>query len=990
MFYDDAEQIEVRHVISLSYYDIDVFGGDDRILEGELFVKRNCIRMTPKADNDVIPKDAKPFYFFTTNCSEKEDFYHAMLQNQGRDGDRPAPIPLSFDEKHMEKLIYLLHASKAHYDTRWINALIGRVFLSLYKTSMVEQIVRNKINKKLSRVAKPTFITSLQIKNIDLGDSPPLITNPKLKEFSKAGDLTIEADITYKGNARIDVAAVARIDLGQRFKIREVQLLLAAICKSLEGHIYFRVKPPPSNRIWFSFETMPKMDLSVEPVVSSRQITYSLVLRAIESRLREVIAETLVQPNWDDVPFANTLEHPVRGGLWESDSAKASNARLSTATTVFEGEDIVIQDDSPVEGTEKLLHEEPIETVTKAIAGMTKRKNRRPSSTKTDKSDEVAVSSSAEPVQPATPRSFRSHSFASAATPVVSHDQAVMETLSGTSRTLGHDAASAMKDISSRSQSTTPNGSPVGSPSSSSLAQRLRGRSTPSTSKRRGTDADIVEGEEVSQDATTDQDMDSINKSLKDSDEASIMTESSSKTAQSLPISLGHKRQALASTAAAAKKWGLNLVNRHSPSSSVSSMNNGTSEQLIDEHQISSASAAKLASLLQGKDGLGTKENPIGRGQPLPPPGQPLPGPAKANRMTWTGPLSMLGRKNVNNDSKHASTSSLSLTPSTPLDTPQKPSQEESPRPPALPQRPQTPAQSPSVDDLAKGSSLPRPIQKPGLHSRRRNNAQNGDGYDQNGSGDDNNVLVIKAPDTDGDEDSLASYPSELGDHQDGSERQTSHSFPLDDLSEEPMGEMEGIISETLVAEPESEATTENGSMQINTQSEPSIDEHKTESIESSVASINQPAEKASNPASEETPLKATRLVSKDKPLETPNPVSEDKPLEAEPLSILTTNTELQLETEPPSEEIASPASTSSRSSTPFSMSKVDGRPRKIRSRQSLIPTPSSSRKHSPSERTYLESGRRTPMQELMRRTSSHSQEAGLGIDSALWEKKEV
>jgi hypothetical protein len=973
MFYDDAEQMEVRHVISLSYYDIDLYGVDDQMLEGELFVKRNCIRMVPKIGNDVVPKDAKPFYFFTTNCSEKEDFYHAMLQNQGRDGNQETPIPLSFDEKHMEKLIYLLHASKAHYDTRWINALIGRIFLSLYKTSMIEQLVRKKINKKLSRVAKPTFITALQIKNIDLGDSPPLITNPKLKEFSKAGDLTIEADITYKGNARIDVAAVARIDLGQRFKVREVQLLLAAICKSLEGHIYFRVKPPPSNRIWLSFDTMPKMDLSVEPVVSSRQITYSLVLRAIESRLREVIAETLVQPNWDDVPFADTLDHLVRGGLWEQDSAAARNARLSTATTIFEGEDAMMQDESPVEGTEKLIPEEPIETVTKAVAGMTHRKNRRPSSTKTEKSDEISVSSGAELVQPATPRSLRSQSFASAATPVVSHDQAVMEALTGISRTPGLDAASTMKDISSRSQSTTPNESPVGSPSVSNLAQRLRGRSTPSLSKRQGTDVSVEEeeegggggGEGDSRDVTADQGSDFV-KSVKDSDEASIMTESSSVTNRSLSTALGNKRQSIASTAAAAKKWGLGFVNRHSPSSSVSGVNNdGSGEQFVDGRVASSNSAAALSSLLQSKEGLGTKANPIGRGQPLPPPGQPLPGPAKANRMPWTAPLSMLGRKNVASDTKLASTSSLSLASSSPVDVPRKPPRDGSPRPPPLPQRSKTPAQSPSMEDIMKGSSIPRSVQKPGRQSRRRNKTQNGDLYDHayNGAGDDNNILVIRAPDVDGDGDSLASYPSELGDHQDIVDDLNVLTGPQIDLSEEPMGDMEGIISETLVAEPETEVTGGNGVINLNEDAKSDLKEHTAKSIGPSSPIIRQQAD------------------------EDLKPMTEDKFPQSAALSVLTTETEEQPGTEPFTEEIASPAS-SSRSSTPFSMSKTDSRLRKMRSRQSLIPTPSSSRKHSPSERTYMESGRRASIQDLVRRTSSQSQDATLGIDSALIENK--
>ena len=68
-----------------------------------------------------------------------------------------------------------------------------------------------------------------------------------------------------------------------------------------------------------SFETMPHLEMSVEPVVSSRQITYGFILRAIESRIREVMAETLVLPHWDDSPFTSTIGQAFRGGIWAND-----------------------------------------------------------------------------------------------------------------------------------------------------------------------------------------------------------------------------------------------------------------------------------------------------------------------------------------------------------------------------------------------------------------------------------------------------------------------------------------------------------------------------------------------------------------------------------------------------------------------------------------------------------------------------------------------
>lgn len=190
----------------------------------------------------------------------------------------------------------------------------------MYKTPEIKNFIATKITKKIARVPKPALISSVQLRKIDMGTLPPFVTNPKLKELTVDGDLVVEADVSYKGNFRIEIQATARIDLGQRFKAREVTLVLGCYLKRLDGHILLRIKPPPSNRLWMTFETPPRVELSVEPIVSSRQITYGPILRAIESRIKEVLNETLVSPNWDDMPFMDTIAQTIRGGIWESES----------------------------------------------------------------------------------------------------------------------------------------------------------------------------------------------------------------------------------------------------------------------------------------------------------------------------------------------------------------------------------------------------------------------------------------------------------------------------------------------------------------------------------------------------------------------------------------------------------------------------------------------------------------------------------------------
>jgi hypothetical protein len=245
MLFDDEEQLEVRHVVSLAHHDVSIYSGGDRTPEGELFIKRNALCLSRKMDIGELTPDgvpSKPFFLFSENCSAKEDFYLALLRNQERKPDAKdnPPVPLHYDVKDIITLVQKLHSSEEHLQTRWVNAIIGRLFLGLYKTPDVENFVRRMITKKISRVKKPSFLSKIVLKDVDMGEAAPVITNPRLKDLTVDGELVVEADVRYSGNFRLEVAATARIDLGTRFKAREVELLLAVVVKRVEGHAMIR------------------------------------------------------------------------------------------------------------------------------------------------------------------------------------------------------------------------------------------------------------------------------------------------------------------------------------------------------------------------------------------------------------------------------------------------------------------------------------------------------------------------------------------------------------------------------------------------------------------------------------------------------------------------------------------------------------------------------------------------------------------------------
>lgn len=603
MLYDDSEQLEVRHVISLAHHDVSIYGGDEEIPEGELWIKRNAICLKRKTNVEI---ESKPFYMFSENCSDKEDFYFALLQNQEvklNARDNP-PRVLQYDVKHIITLVQKLHSSEEQLQTRWINALVGRAFLALYKTQEVEDLVRKKITKKISRVKKPAFLSGIVLQKIDLGESAPYITNPRLKDLTVDGDCCAEADVKYSGNFRLEIATTARLDLGTRFKAREVNLVLAIVVKKLEGHGLIRFKPPPSNRIWVSFATMPYIEMAIEPIVSSRQITYNMVLRTIESRIREVIAETVVLPHWDDSPFTNTEHQEFRGGIWTRSSNSAhSPSRMSVPdeTPEDDGEseiDATITPPISPRSKDDRIMSMPIvldATTPKSVP------QKASSSTHTLPEGIGSGTSTGMGRRVELPKAMRSRSFASAANPLVSLDNVNVDTAKyDTKIKQRRDATSAMMAISNRSQTTSPTETPIGSPQEPpTLWENRRGGSSSSSSSKPSSipEQNVTQAtvSSLGRPSTSTTSVNSTHRNVKPTYED-----------ESNHVGAPQKNQPLVAigvATAAAKKWGWGVLSRNS-------------EPKISDRDVKTARA-------------GTPEHPIGRGRPLPPPGQPLPFPER-------------------------------------------------------------------------------------------------------------------------------------------------------------------------------------------------------------------------------------------------------------------------------------------------------------------------------------------------------------------------
>ncbi|XP_042294430.1 testis-expressed protein 2-like [Sceloporus undulatus] len=87
-------------------------------------------------------------------------------------------------------------------------------------------------------------------------------------------------------------------------KIEEVSntpLLLTVEVQELTGTLTVNIPPPPTDRVWYSFQTPPQLDLKVRPKLGEREVTFIHVTEWIEKKLQHEFQKILVMPNMDDL-----------------------------------------------------------------------------------------------------------------------------------------------------------------------------------------------------------------------------------------------------------------------------------------------------------------------------------------------------------------------------------------------------------------------------------------------------------------------------------------------------------------------------------------------------------------------------------------------------------------------------------------------------------------------------------------------------------------
>ncbi|KAI9217926.1 hypothetical protein BC828DRAFT_417724 [Blastocladiella britannica] len=318
----------------------------------------------PRSTSDA-PELQREYFLYAMNAVEKEAWYLA-LRKVSATGARERTHPPPFSRNYVA-LRETLAASPADDPALWLNAFIGRAFLSLQDHPLLIDLIVSKITKKIERLpVLPGFLAALRVRDVWPGLSVPVIRNPTLVRCDAYGHVEIELDVDYVGGARVEIAADVVLSVGSTVAaIAEwlgagsssasastaadastqpddlaaapstngdlrVPVVLGITLARLSGRLRVILRPPPSNRAWIAFVTAPEITVRASPVVNTRHLRLAVLLDLIEAKVRELMVASMVLPNMEDICIAPSVD-AVEGGRFYPRPVPAATAAAAVA-----------------------------------------------------------------------------------------------------------------------------------------------------------------------------------------------------------------------------------------------------------------------------------------------------------------------------------------------------------------------------------------------------------------------------------------------------------------------------------------------------------------------------------------------------------------------------------------------------------------------------------------------------------------------------------
>ena len=88
----------------------------------------------------------------------------------------------------------------------------------------------------------------------------------------------------------------------------EIRLMVSV--SSLEGILAINIPPAPSDRLWYGFRPVPRINLTAKPALGERAVNIVYVTKWIETKLLREFEKVVVIPNMDDLMIPLCTNYP--------------------------------------------------------------------------------------------------------------------------------------------------------------------------------------------------------------------------------------------------------------------------------------------------------------------------------------------------------------------------------------------------------------------------------------------------------------------------------------------------------------------------------------------------------------------------------------------------------------------------------------------------------------------------------------------------------
>ncbi|KAJ3032026.1 UNVERIFIED_CONTAM: hypothetical protein HDU68_008059 [Siphonaria sp. JEL0065] len=169
------------------------------------------------------------------------------------------------------------------------------------------------------------------IKDIDIGDSIPILSNPRLVNFgpSDTQDIIVDLDLKYTGGIQISASTIATISVNSlNLSPFTIPITVSIKISHVIATVRLKIKSfHETSRVWVGLHPDFKIGIQVDPVISNRLVKLDLVNQVIGRRVKGALGEFLVLPNMDDFGF---WPSGGRGGFFWDDIQDESGDDFET------------------------------------------------------------------------------------------------------------------------------------------------------------------------------------------------------------------------------------------------------------------------------------------------------------------------------------------------------------------------------------------------------------------------------------------------------------------------------------------------------------------------------------------------------------------------------------------------------------------------------------------------------------------------------------